>query len=224
MFARRSARTDANSDADARTSAAALAEARQRDVDAFQRFLHGEDRALIELFDRHNHKLFTYCLQFVHDRVRAEDITQELWERLIRLRAKGGLNASNPVGLMLTMVRNMCLDELRRNRNHSQLDSLSDGNHPIDAIPELSHMEELVILALPHLPEAQREVLMLNAYSGYRFDEIAEMLNEPVGAIRTRAWRARTHLARIVSAMMGIDEDAERENQFENPGIQTDIA
>jgi RNA polymerase sigma-70 factor (ECF subfamily) len=195
-------------------------EARKRDIETFSRFLNGDDRALVELFDRHNHRLFSYCLQFVHDQQRAEDITQELWERLIRLRSKGSLNADNPAGLLLTMTRNLCLDALRKDRKHSDIEELADTSHPVDSIPELSHMEELVILALPHLPVAQREVLMLNAYSGYRFDEIAEMLGEPVGAIRTRAWRARTHLARIISVMIGLEQDNERDAEHPSQGNQ----
>ncbi len=171
------------------------------------RFLDGEDAALVELFDRHNHRLFLYAMQFVHAQERAEDLTQELWERVIRLRSEGRTTPENPLGLFLTILRNLCLDSIRRDRHHSTIEELPEGNHPTSTLPELSHMEELVILALPHLPVQQREVLVLNAYSGYRFDEIAEMTGEPVGAIRTRAWRARAHLGRIISAMIGIDED-----------------
>lgn len=177
----------------------------------FDRFLGGDDRALVELFDRHNHRLYLYCLQFVHDPQRAEDVTQEMWEKVIRLRADGRATSQNPMGLLVTIVRNLCLDDIRKQRYHSPLEDLPETNHPTATIRELSHMEELVLLALPHLPEAQREVLVLSAYSGYRFDEIADMLGEPVGAIRTRAWRARVHLGRMISALVGIDEDKEKD-------------
>ncbi len=186
-------------------------EARRRDADAIARFIDGDDRALVELFDRYNHRLFSYCLQKLHDRDRAEDVTQELWERLIGMRSKGSLTPENPLGLLLTMARNLCLDHIRRRRNHAAIDEIGEASHPVGTLTELTHMEELVVLALPHLPESQREVLVLNAYSGFRFDEIAEMLGEPVGAIRTRAWRARSHLARIISAMIGVEDDRERE-------------
>lgn len=180
------------------------------DAQLFEKFLDGDDAPLVVLFDRHNHRLYLYCLQFVRDPQKAEDVTQELWERVIRLRAEGRATAQNPLGLLLTIARNLCLDEIRKDRHHSPLHDLPEVNHPSASMHELSHLEELVLLALPHLPEAQREVLVLNAYSGYRFDEIAAMLGEPVGAIRTRAWRARTHLGRMISAMIGIDEDKEK--------------
>lgn len=182
------------------------------------RFLGGENGALVDMFDRHNHRLYLFALQFVHEPQRAEDITQELWERMIRLRAEGRTTPDNPIGLLLTIVRNLCLDAIRRDRHHAVIDELPEAHHPTISLPELSPMEELVILALPHLPFQQREVLVLNAYSGYRFDEIAQMLGEPVGAVRTRAWRARAHLGRIISAMLGIDEDSREQDSSEQPG------
>jgi RNA polymerase sigma-70 factor (ECF subfamily) len=183
----------------------------------FARFLAGDDDALVALFDRHNHRLFLYCLHLVRDHGRAEDLTQELWERLIRLRAEARATADNALGLLLKIARNLCLDELRRKRPHTTLDELPEASHPVARIPELSHLEELVIQALTHLPLDQREVLILNAYSGYRFDEIATMLGEPHGAIRTRAWRARAHLGRIISAMVGISEDGEQPDRSDEP-------
>ncbi len=177
------------------------------DAELFTRFLEGDDVALVEMFDRHNHRLYLYCLQFSRNEQQAEDLTQEMWERVIRLRSNERTTVQNPLGLMLTIARNLCLDNIRRERRHADLDEISEASHPVAHVPELSHMEELVILALPHLPDAQREVLVLHAYSGYRFDEIAEMLGEPVGAVRTRAWRARAHLGRIISVMIGLDDD-----------------
>jgi RNA polymerase sigma-70 factor (ECF subfamily) len=181
------------------------------DREIFERFLRHDDSALVELFDRHNHRLYLYCLHLVGTEQQAEDVTQELWERVLRLRAAGTATADNPVGLLIRIARNLSLDALRRNRHHAALDDLPEAKHPVAQIAELSHLEELVILALPNLPIAQREVLVLNAYSGYGFDEIAKMLSEPVGAIRMRACRARAHLGRIISAMVGMNEDSEND-------------
>ena len=64
-------------------------------------------------------------------------------------------------------------------------------------------------MALDRLPMDQREVLILNAYAGYRYEEIAEMVGETVGAVRTRAWRARAKLGRIIAALLGLQEGTE---------------
>ncbi len=188
------------------------------DVELFALFLRGNNAAFAELFDRHNHRLYLYCLQFVNDQQQAEDITQEIWERIIKLRSEDSTEVHNPMGLLLTIARNLCIDAVRKDRHHTALEDIPEAYHPVSNTPELSHLEELVILALPHLPVAQREVLALYAYSGYRFDEIAEMLGEPVGAIRTRAWRARAHLGRIISAMIGLDDDNDTTQGYDIPG------
>ncbi|KXK56912.1 MAG: RNA polymerase sigma factor [Chlorobi bacterium OLB7] len=47
----------------------------------FDQFLAGDDRAFAELFDRHHHRLYLYCLKLVGSPDQAEDIVQEVWER-----------------------------------------------------------------------------------------------------------------------------------------------
>ncbi len=172
----------------------------------FARFMGVESAVLIELFDKHHLRLFRYCLRFVGERERAEDLMQDLWERVIRLCIAGRVGSDDPTGLLWTMARNICLDELRRESRQVPLDDLPETSHPMTTIPEPSRLEELLQIALPRLSEGQRQVLLLHTESGYRFEEIAEMLGEPVGAVKTRAWRARTNLRRIISTLIGIDE------------------
>ncbi len=164
---------------------------------------------MLEIFDRHHHRLHMYCLKIVGNRQAAEDLTQEGWLRLVRY-LRSGKRVDSPIALMLTIVRNLCLNHLRLERTHRSLDDLQPSEHPLTVAEELTHMQELVALSLPKLPMRQREVLVLHAYSGYTFEQIADMLGEQVGSVRMRASRARAHLARIVSAMVEIEEDAER--------------
>ena len=169
----------------------------------FTRFIGGESAVLVELFDRHDRRLFRYCLRLVGDRERAEDIMQDLWERVIRLCVAGRVHSDDPAGLLWTMARNLCLDDVRRVRRHLPLDELPEASHPSTVIPEPTRLEELLRLALARLSEPQRQVLLLHTQAGYRFEEIAEMLGEAVGAIKTRAWRARANLRLIISDLLG---------------------
>jgi RNA polymerase sigma-70 factor (ECF subfamily) len=181
------------------------------DVAHFARFLAGDDAAFMQLFDRHTHRLYLYCLKFLGDREAAEDIVQDLWERVIKLRSAPREAPDNVLAFLYRIARNLCLNFRRDSKQHASLEGLGEHDHPHADSRELSQHEELVIAALPKLPIAHREVLILNAYAGYRFDEIAQMLGEPVGAIRTRAWRARAQLGRIISALIGLDEASDEE-------------
>jgi DNA-directed RNA polymerase specialized sigma24 family protein len=60
-------------------------------------------------------------------------------------------------------------------------------------------MEELALTALDALPFETREILVLNLYAGYRFDEIAAMLGKSPDAIWARASRGRAQLRTIIA-------------------------
>lgn len=166
------------------------------------RHLEGDDSAFVELFNRHNNRLFAYCLKMVGRSEVAEDLTQELWEKVIRLRQQPK-SIENPVGFFLTMARNLSLNHLKASARTSRFDDLPESAHPTDDLRERSEMEEIVVAALATLPMDYREVLILNMYSGYGFDEIAVMLGKSPEAIWKRASRAREKLRAEVVKRMG---------------------
>lgn len=176
------------------------------EVELFTRFFAGDDAAFGELFDRHMHRLYLFALKFLADQQGAEDVVQDMWEKVIRMRGDGKPMPENPMGYIVTMIRNLSLNRVRDRKGHASIEEMSELDLPSLHQREMSHAEELVVKAMSHLPDAYREVLVLNAYSGYRFDEIAQILGEPVGTVRTRAWRARAQLARIISAYMELDD------------------
>jgi RNA polymerase sigma-70 factor (ECF subfamily) len=183
----------------------------------FRRFFSGDDSAFLEIFDRHTERL-------VGDRQAAEDLVQDVWERIMKQRARGAEPPDVPLALLYRIARNLSLNHIRDRRNHTQLDAMPESRLPSVTPREKSRHEELVAMAMEHLPINYREVLILHAYSDYRFDEIAEMLGEPVGAIRTRAWRARTKLARLLAALIGLYDPDEHDENETRPGFGCDTA
>jgi RNA polymerase sigma-70 factor (ECF subfamily) len=172
-------------------------EAPNYDAILLERFQQGDDAALVELYDRHNRRLFTYCLKFVSNAEQAQDMTQEFWMKILRLREKPG-NIRNPLAFFLTVARNLCLNHIKARRNHSSLDSIPEIAHPVDHDNEESEMEEKVLRAMDQFSFEHREVLILNIYCGYRMEEIATMLDKSPEAIWKRASRARKHLREMV--------------------------
>lgn len=180
----------------------------------FSRFLDGDDSAFMELFHRHTPRLYVYCLKIVGDEESAQDIVQDVWERIARFRSQGKEAPQSPLGLLIRITRNLCLNHKRDRRPKVPLEDIKPGHEPRVFHNDLTEMEEAVIVALDHLPEAQRELLVLFSYSGYSYEELAEMYDDTVGAIRTRAWRARVKLGRLIAALMDMGQEEQDDGSY----------
>lgn len=176
------------------------ADAGRTDAALVERFLAGEKAPFLELYDRHNDRLLVYCLKVLGDRDVAGDVTQELWERVLRLRGSGR-RIDNPLGYFFKIARNLCLQH-RKKKSRGMYQSLSllpESALPVDRDAP-SPLEELILGSLELLSFDHREVLILNMYCGYRFEEIAVMLGKSPEAIWKRASRARRELRELVLA------------------------
>ncbi|MBS1913848.1 MAG: RNA polymerase sigma factor [Bacteroidetes bacterium] len=176
--------------------------------ETFTRFLEGDDAAFMELFDRYDRRLRMYCLKIVSNQEVAEDLVQELWERVIKMR-NNPTEVLEPARYLLRMARNLCLKYIGRERRHTSLDDLYESDHPTESAHEPSHLEELVKLALEQLPFEQREVLTLHNYCGYGYEDIAAIRGETLGSVKMRAMRARARIGRIVAAFLALGNEGE---------------
>ena len=167
------------------------------DVALFRDFLSGDDVAAITVFRKFHRRLFVYCSKVLGSPEQAEDVVGEVWERVVRLRANPP-EVHSPIGFLLRVARNLCLNHIRSRRDHASLSSIDEREHPATATEERSELEERLIVALDQLPFETREILVLNAYCGYRFDEIARMLDKSPEAVWARASRARVQLRKMV--------------------------
>lgn len=182
-------------------------DSKRSEAELFARFQSGDDDAFLQLFDRHASRVGRYCYRLIGDPDRAQDIVQDVWERLMHVRLKPETPIHNPLGLIYTIARNLCLNHLRARRGHVPLHALPEEEHPLHEQRELSRHEEMALLALERLPLPQREILILHAYSDYTFEEIALMTGDTHGAVRTKAWRARRQLRRIIAAFIEFEEN-----------------
>ncbi len=177
------------------------------DAVLFARFQSGDDEAFLALFDRHANRIGRYCYRMIGERDSARDVAQDVWEKLVKLRSEADYQLQNPLGLLYRIARNLSLNHIRSQRDHIPLDALAEESHPQIEMSERSRLEEMAILALQKLPLAQREILILHSYSGYTFEEIGQMIGENHGAVRTKAWRARQQLKRMIAALIEFEEN-----------------
>jgi RNA polymerase sigma factor (sigma-70 family) len=167
------------------------------DAALFRDFLGGDDVAAIKVFRKFHRRLFVYCSKVLGSPEQAEDVVGEVWERVVKLRSNPP-EVHSPIGFLLKVARNLCLNHIRSRRDHQSLSAMDESDHPTYSPEPRSELEERLIGALDTLPFETREILVLNAYCGYRFDEIATMLDKSPEAVWARASRARAQLRRMV--------------------------
>ena len=151
--------------------------------------------ALARLYDRYSHLIFSIALAIVGDSLTAEEITLDVftrvWQKAVSYRAEKA-----KVRTWLTHIaRHHAIDVLRRRDTRADQYTISwDGMSPSAMISgqdsqelvELSLRREHVRAAIARLPEDQKQALALAYFGGLTQVEIAEVLKQPLGTIKTR--------------------------------------
>jgi RNA polymerase sigma-70 factor (ECF subfamily) len=155
--------------------------------------------------------LYSYALIVTRNHAEAEDLVQETYLRAIQ--AMGRLRAgSNMKAWLFTILRNVWLNQLRKRRNGPQMIENEAGDFGANSIAEpskdphdlyASKMEtEQVRRAIVELPPDFREVLLLREYEDLSYQEIASILDCPIGTVMSRLGRARAKLRALLSATL----------------------
>lgn len=155
------------------------------------------------LFRRHNKVVYNFAFRATSSWSLAEDITQATFATLWR-RARDGridpLTRDSAVPLLLSMARHEVLNNVRGNQRRLRLvHKIEDqgpghDNNVSDWVDQEAGMARVRVV-LSKLPENQRAVIELVVWSGLDMSECAEILNVPVGTVKSRLSRARKKLA-----------------------------
>lgn len=133
---------------------------------------------------------FARSLEFDADR--ADDLVQDCLERALRKRRLWRRHG-NLRGWLLRMLYRVHVDTLRKQRDGMPLEAVAE---PASGEATQAMQVELdeVVARLTQLPADQRAALELAAVEGLQYDEIAHILNIPLGTVRSRLSRARAML------------------------------
>ncbi len=164
------------------------------DEDLVELIAHQDVAALDALYSRHARASFALALKMLGDRELAEEVVQDAFLKLWRrpeafVRQRGRL-----LPWLLGVTHNRAVDLLRHRqieaRHHVASDpgEVTDGSVSVnpEAYAWSSFRAEAVARALASLPVAQRQALELAYFRGLTQSEIAAVLNEPLGTVKTR--------------------------------------
>ena len=129
--------------------------------------------------------------RIVGSRESAEEIVQESFLTVWRLSSSYHVERGRVRDWLLQIVRNRCIDRLRRERGFGTVSEL-DPAIPDRQLPEAwavasqSELREEVSAAMALLPAEQREAVDLAYFSGLSQQEIAERTGAPLGTVKGR--------------------------------------
>lgn len=172
------------------------------DEQLLARHLSGETGAFAVLVERHADELYRFLARFIGSRSLAEDLVQEVFLQVYQVADR--FDASRRFKPWLfTIAANKARDLMRGRRRRPEvpfnaqveggqkegqifLDFLADAAAgPVERLEEQEE-KDLVRQVLNALPDHLREVLILSYYHQFAYKEIAEMLQIPLGTVKSR--------------------------------------
>jgi RNA polymerase sigma-70 factor, ECF subfamily len=164
------------------------------------RVLVGDHDAFSLLVRRHQASLYRYALGMVGSDDLAADVVQDSFVKAFASLAQ--CKEPRRFGAwMLRIVRNRCLDHLKRSRRVSRIDDVEFELEAAGSADDELRREELrraLDLALGELPVAQRDAFLLKHLQEISYEEMAEMLGASVSALKMRVMRAREALRQVL--------------------------
>ncbi|MBI1886272.1 MAG: sigma-70 family RNA polymerase sigma factor [Chloroflexi bacterium] len=161
-----------------------------------ERLLYRDIKAFEALYDRYADVVYSTALRIVRDIHLAEDVAQEIFLRLWRKPDRFVAGRGRFMSWVLSVTRNRAVDEVRTRGRRQRREAppspeprdvvaTGEGNDPALAAT-LADERRRVKEALSKLPREQRDAIELAYFGGLTQQQIADLLNQPLGTIKTR--------------------------------------
>jgi len=176
--------------------------------------LAGQQQAFGVLVERYQDRLFNTLLRVLGSREDANDVMQDAFvQAYTKLDSFRG--AARFYTWLYRIAMNLALSHLRRRRPTASVEvaKAQAGEEPTDPQPGpdvgmiATEQVEAVQSALLNLGDQHRQILLLREMEGCSYETISEILQMPVGTVRSRLFRARLQLKAELEIMLPDDTD-----------------
>jgi len=159
------------------------------EIAILDRIIARDERAVAELYDRHNRLLYGLILRILRDRSEAEEVLQEVFV-LVWTRAETyNVALGSPAAWLVRIARNRAIDRLRSNAvrlRAVEAAPLPDAADSPETRAAESEQQRVVQRALDGLPPEQRVLIEQAYFLGLTQSELAERFRLPLGTVKTR--------------------------------------
>ncbi len=178
-----------------------------------ERVKRGDKRAFDVLVLKYQHRIANLITRYVRDQDEVLDVTQEVFVKAYRAMDKFRGDAQFYTWLYriaINTAKNFLVARSRRppdtdidvdEREFSEQSVvISEGSNPEEQLSG-EQLERVLQRALEALPEELRIALMLREFDGLSYDEIAHVMDCPVGTVRSRIFRGRESIEKSIAKM-----------------------
>lgn len=147
-------------------------------------------------------RLRRYARALVRDRARADDLVQDTleraWEKRQLWRPESDIRA-----WMFTIMHNVFVNQLKQNQSTKAFVSMEDEEHeiPVRATQDDDLEMRDLLSAIGRLPDEFKEVVLLVGLEQLRYEEVAHVLDVPIGTVMSRLSRGREKLRALMTGI-----------------------
>lgn len=177
--------------------------------DLLRRAQEYEERALTRLYNLFSDRVFRFIYYRIQDRARAEDLTNEVFVRMLESIEKFRPTGDDPslvlTGWVFTIARNLIIDDYRRRQVRATEplpendDDVEDKTFDMDLHLTRADLQQ----ALGQLTEEQQTVLLMRFDEGFTSAQIGKMMGKTEMAIKALQRRGLATMARLLQGEQG---------------------
>lgn len=175
--------------------------------------LKGDQNAFAEIVELYQNKLYRVCYRMLGNKHEAEDIAQEAFVRaFINIHT---FDTNRKFSTWLYRIgTNLCIDRIRKKKPDYYLDAEVAGAEGLNMYSQIAsaaelpdekvlkmEMQERVQYEISQLPDKYRAVIILKYMEDLPLQEISDILDMPLGTVKTRIHRGREALRKQLSKM-----------------------
>jgi RNA polymerase sigma-70 factor (ECF subfamily) len=177
------------------------------DLQLLERAREYDDQALAEIYDRYAEVIYRYLYRILGDPAQAEDLTGEVFLRLVRVLHTSRAPRENLRGWLYRVAHNLAMDWFRRNPKGRTVawdsgtlpgeDAFATGESPAATLARVQTQEQLR-QAIQQLTRAQQRVIVLRFGEGFKIAEVAQLMGKSEGAVKVLQHRAIRRLRALL--------------------------
>lgn len=203
------------------------------DEDLIVAFQQGDVTAFDEIVRRYRDPLYNFVVRLLGDSFFSEDVVQETFLRVYRNRHRYHQVAKFSTWIY-TIASNLAKTELRRRkvRNFFSISSKGEDEKDYDLVDVNTDIErevdgimktEAILKEINKLPFHFKEAVLLRDVQDLSYEEISQILNVPLGTVKSRVNRGRSRLQRRLGYLVREEsEGGQRSESNESNGFQPD--